>query len=127
MTGTEQRQQIVDGGADLAQVGFDVREGGGADRDDDVIGAGGVGGAIGQFEAAGTLDPFEHLLGPGLIERHAARAQRVQDGWIMVDAEHPQTAVGEAQRQRQSDATEADHRYVSLLVHLPALVNVAAP
>ena len=63
MAGAQQRQQVIDGGAHLAQVGLDVGERRRPDRDDDVVGAGGVGGAVGQLQPPAALHPFEQLLG----------------------------------------------------------------
>ena len=118
MAGTQQGQQVVDGGPDLAQVGLDVGEGRRPDGDDDVVGAGGVGGAIGELEPPRALDPLQELLGARLGERHPARAQGVQDRLIVIDTQHAQAAIGEAERQRQPDAAEADDRYRPLLTHL---------
>ena len=36
----------------------------------------------------------------------------------MIDAEHAQAAIGEAERQRQADAAETDDRYGPLFAHL---------
>ena len=56
-----------------------------------------------------VLHALQQRLGARLRERHAPGAQRVEDRVIVVDAEDPQAAVGEAQRQRQADAAETDH------------------
>ena len=110
MTRAQQRQQVVDRRAHLAQVALDVRERRRPDRDHDVVRAGRVGRAVAQLEASGGGDAVEQLLGAGLLERHPAGANRLEHRRIVVDPEHAQPAVGEAQRQRQPDAAEADDR-----------------
>ncbi len=82
----QQRQQVVDRGAHLAQVALDVRERRRPERDHDVVGAGGVGGAIGQVHAPAGGDPLEQLLGAGLGERHPPGTNRVEHLGVGVDA-----------------------------------------
>ena len=125
MAGAQVRQQVVERGADVAHVDLDVGERRRAERDDDVVGAGGVGGAIGQLEPPRALDALEQLLGARLLERHPARAHGVQDRLVVVDAEHAQAAIGEAERQRQADAAEADDRDGPLFTHLSGLTVAA--
>ena len=99
MAGPQQRQQVIDDRPDLAEVGLDVREGRRADRQHDVLRGRGVGRAVGELEPAGGPHPVQQLLGPGLGEGHPAIAQRIKDGRVVVDAQHPQPAVGEAEGQ----------------------------
>ena len=110
MTGAQQRQQVVDDRADLAQVALDVRERRRPDRDHDVLRARRVGGALGELEPPAREHAVEHLLGPGLAERHPSVAQRVEHGRVEVDAEHVQPAIGKGQRQRQAHTPKPDHR-----------------
>ena len=86
LTGREQRQQVVEHGADLAHVDLDVREGGGTDGQDDRLGIGSVGRAVAQVEA--IADACEQRIGTRFGERHAAVAQRREALGILVDAEH---------------------------------------
>ena len=101
----------------VGQVGLDVRERRRADRDHDVVRARGVGGPVAELQKAVAHDPVEQLLGAGLGERHPPGAQRLEDRRVVVDPEHADAAVGEAQRQRQTDAAQADDRYEARLVH----------
>ena len=78
MAGAQQRHQVVDRGADLAQVALEVIEGRRPDRDHDVVGRGGVGRALGELQPAGRGDAVEQLLGAGLVPRHPACADRVE-------------------------------------------------
>ena len=71
--GFQRAEQVVQGGADVAHVDLDVREGGGAERDHDVLGAGGVDHPLGQRQAPARAHAVEQLLGAGLLEGHRAR------------------------------------------------------
>ena len=62
-------------------------------------------------------DPIEQLLRPSLDEGHPARPERLEDGGVVVDAENAVAPVGEAQRQGQPDAAQADHGHVSGAAH----------
>ena len=117
MAGAQQRQQVIERGADLGEVGFDVGEGGRAEREHDVLGAGRRLGAIGELQETGGKHAIEHLLGAGLLERHLAVAQRAGDRRVVIDADHVPATVGEAQRERQTDPPQADDRDVSLVAH----------
>ncbi len=117
MAGAQQRQQVVDGGADLAQVALDVREGGRPDRDHDVVRLRGVGRAVGQLQSPGSLDAIQQRLCAGFVERHLAGSDRGQHRRVVIDPEHPQTVVGEAQRQRQSHPAKTDHGDIALVTH----------
>ena len=117
MPGAEHREQVVDRRAHLAQVALDVGERRGADRDHDVVGLGRVDGAIGELEAPAREHALEQLLGSRLAERHPAGADRGQHGLVVIHAEHAEAPVGEAQRERQPDAPEADDRYGPRTVH----------
>ena len=111
VAGAQHREQVVDRRPHLAQVALDVRERRGPDRDHDVVGAGGVDGALGELEAPARDHALEQLLGAGLVERHPAGADRGEHRLVVVDADHAQPAVGEAQRERQPHAPETDHRH----------------
>ena len=108
VAGAQQRQQIVDGRAHLAQVAFHVGEGWCADRDHDVVGLGRVNCPLGQLEPAGLDDPLEQFLGARLVERHPTCADRFEHRRVVVDAEHAHATVGEAQGKRQAHPPEAD-------------------
>ena len=108
MAGTEQRQKIIDDGAQAAKVAFHVGERGRADGDDDVAGPGGVGRPVAQLQALGGPDAIEQCLGARLLERHPAGAQRLEHRRVVIDAENVQTAVGEAQGERQPDPAQPD-------------------
>ena len=87
MAGAQQRQQVVDGRADLAKVALDVRERRRPDRDHDVVGLGGVGRAVGQLQPPAALDAIEQRLRAGLVERHLTGPDRGQHGRVVI---HPQ-------------------------------------
>ncbi len=120
VTVAEQRQQIVDGGSHLAQVGLDVRERRRPDRDHDVPCPRRVGGSVAQLPAIAGDRPIEQRLGPFLLERHASGSERVEHGRVVIDPEDAQAAIGKAQRQRQTDAPEADDGNGSLVRHVPS-------
>ena len=126
MLGSQQRQQVVDRGADLAQVALDVGEGGRADRDDDVVGLRCVGGAGAELEPAAGQHALEQLLGAGLAERHPAGPDRLEDRRVVVDAEHPQPAVGERQREREPDPAEPDDGDVTRGAHASVTLRSGA-
>ena len=65
-----------------------------------------------SVEATRRPHALEQLLGAGLLERHRAALDSQQPLGVVVDPEHAQAAVGEAQRQRQADPSEADDRDV---------------
>jgi hypothetical protein len=69
--GLQDRQEVVERRADVAHVDLDVRERRRPDRDDDVLGAGGVGDAVADLEAPGGVDAVHDLLAAVLLERHA--------------------------------------------------------
>ena len=97
VAGAQQRQQVVDRGADLTQVALDVGERRRADRDHDVVGRGGVGGALGEL--AGGRSRRRDRAAPGCRPRSNGirpAADRVEHRAVVVDAEHAQPAVGEA-------------------------------
>ena len=108
MTGTKQWQQIIDDRANLPEVTFDVREGRRPDRDDDVVGASGIGGSVGQRQIPLRQDPIQHLLRAGLVKRHLLGAKRTEDVIAVIDAQHVDPPVGEAQGKREPDAAQAD-------------------
>jgi len=68
--------------------------------------------AASTISADGDLDALDQLLRARLQKRHPPLADRAQPLRIVVDAEHRQSVVGEAERERQADSTEADDRYV---------------
>ena len=68
------RQQVVEHGADVADVDLDVRQRGRAEREHDRVGLRGVGGAAGEVE----VDARDQLVGAGLLERHPPLADRGQ-------------------------------------------------
>ena len=115
--GRSTRQQVVERGADVAHVDLDVRERGRPERDHDVSRLRGVGDAVGQLQPPGSLDALEQLLCAGLGERHLAGSHRGQQRRVVVDPDHPQAAVGEAQRQRQPDPAKTDHGDIALVTH----------
>ena len=73
-----------------------------------MIGARRVGDAVGHLERAGGVDALERGLRAGLLERHAGVAHRLQPLGVVVDAEHPQAAVGEGYGQRKADPSQPD-------------------
>ena len=101
LAGAQHREQVVHDGAHAAQIGLDVGERRGADRDHDVVGAGRVGRALGQLEAPAGHHALEQLLGARLFERHPAGAHRGEHGRVVVDSEHAEAAIGEGQGQGQ--------------------------
>jgi hypothetical protein len=112
VAGAHMRQQVVERGADVAHVDLDVGERGGAERQHDRVGAGAVGDAVGCAEASRLVDARDQLVGGGLLERHAAGGDGLQPLLVAVDPEDGQAAVGEAERERQSDAAKTDDRDV---------------
>ncbi len=74
LAGAQHREQVVHDGAHAPQIGLDVGERRGADRDHDVVGAGRVGCALGQLEAPAGHHALEQLLGARFFERHPAGA-----------------------------------------------------
>ena len=118
MAGSQQRQQVVDGGADLSQVALEVEERRRADRDHDVVSGRCVGRALGELEAAAGGHAVQQPLGPGLAPGHPPGADRLQHRAVVIDAEHAYPAVGKRERERQADPAKADHRDGSLVGHL---------
>ena len=100
----QQRQQVVEHGADVAHVDLDVREARRAEREHDRARLRAVGGAVGE----GEVDAGEQLVGAGLLERHPALAQGGEHLGVVVDAEHREPGVGEAQREREADPAQSD-------------------
>ena len=91
--------------ADVAHVDLDVRERRRAEREDDRVGLGGVGGAL----RPGDVRRGAHDLGGArLLERHPAGAHRLQALGIVLDADGAQAVVGEGERERQADAAASD-------------------
>jgi hypothetical protein len=117
VAGPQQRQQVVERRLDLTEVGLDVRERRGPDRDHDVSHPGRVGCAIAQLEHSSRGDALQQLLGALLRERHPAGLESLDDRRVVVDPEYANPAVGEAQGQRQADPPESDHRQRSLVAH----------
>jgi hypothetical protein len=95
MAGTEQRQQVIDGGTDLAQIALEMGEGRRADRDHHVVARGGIGGTLGELEPAAAVHPIEQVLRTGLVEGHSAGPQRVEQRAIVIYSEDLDAAVGE--------------------------------
>ena len=118
MSGTQQRQQVIDRRADLAEIALDVRERGCPDRDHDVVSLGCVGGALGELQTPGGGHALQQLLRTRLVERHPSSPDRVDHRSIVVDSQHANAAVGEGQRQRQPDAAESDDRDGSSGAHV---------
>jgi len=76
---------------------------------DDVVSLRGIGGPVAEREPPGGVHLLKQRLGAGLVERHAAGAQRGEQGWVMVDAEDGHPPFREAQSEWQADSAEADH------------------
>ena len=99
-----ERQQVVEHGADVAHVDLDVRQRRRAEREHDRVGLGGVGGARGQLD----VDARQQLVDARLLERHPALAQRGEPLLVLVDPEHRQARVREADGEREADPAESD-------------------
>ena len=119
MTFAKHRKEIVERLTHLAEVALDMRERRGSERDHDVRRLGGVCRPGGEIQASRRRDAIEELLGAALGERHPPGANRVEQVGILVDAQYLQSAIGEAQRQRQADTAESDYRNV--VRHLNAI------
>ncbi len=77
--------------------------------------------------ASPAAHAVEQLLRAALLERHHARAHGLDTVGVAVDPDRGETAVGEAQRERQPDAAEADDGDVVLegVVSAIALTDVS--
>ncbi len=113
VVGVEHREEVVEGLADVAHVDLDVGERRRAQGDHDVPGLRRVGHPIRQRQG----HAIEKLLGPGFAEGHAPGPQRLEARRVVVDADHREPAVGEAQGERQAHPAEADDRDV--VAHRP--------
>ena len=118
VTRAQVREQVIDHGSDAAQVALQMRERRGPDGDHDVVRGRGLSRAVRELEPAGLGDALQQRLGAGLLERHPTRSDRFEDRLVVVDPEHAQPAVGEAQREREPDATETDDRYRPTVFHV---------
>jgi hypothetical protein len=114
VTGSEHRQQGVEHGADVRHVDLDVPEARRPERQHDVPRGGRVLEPVREPQAPLVEHPLQQLLGAALLERHHARAHRLQPVRVLVDTDRVEAAVGEAQRERKPDAAEPDHRDVVL-------------
>jgi hypothetical protein len=112
VAGPQHRQQVVQRRADVAHVDLDVGERRRAQRDDDLLGRGGVRHGVGQRQAARLAHALEQRLGARLLERHAPGADRGEAVGVLVYAHDGEPPVGEAQREREPYPSEADDRYV---------------
>ena len=115
---TQRREELIERGADIADVDLDVRERGRADGDDDVLRRAGIGEPIGECEIALRVHAVEKLLRPRFLEGHPAGADGREPPAVLVHADHAQPVIGEGERERQADASETDDRDVAAPVHL---------
>ena len=104
LAGPQERQQVVEHRADVAEVDLDVREHRRAEREHDGVRLRGVGGASRDVE----VHARQHVLRAGLLEGHPARPDGLEPLGVLVDAEDAQPGVREHERERQPDPAEAD-------------------
>jgi len=104
----QQRQQVVEHGADVAHVDLDVGEARRAEREHDRLRLR----RVRRARRERQLGAGQQLVGARLLERHPALAHAAQAVGVAVDAQHGQAGRGEAERERQPDPPEADDAHV---------------
>lgn len=117
MTGPQQRQQIIQSGANLPQIRLDMGERWRPQRQHDVIRSRRIRSPVRQLEPPRARDSIQKLLSASLLERHLPGTNRIEHRLIVIHAQHPQTTIRKAKRKGQTHPPKADHCYRSLSAH----------